>query len=69
MDVARRKEACLAMAEFYHAAVKEIVKRSLGGIIGKGDLGFNNPFVEHKLRQLPDDRRMVRESFQQDLGW
>jgi hypothetical protein len=57
------------MAEFYHAAVKAIVKRSLGGIVGKGDLGLNNPFVEHKLRWLPDDRRVVRESFQQDLGW
>jgi hypothetical protein len=26
----RRKDACLAMAEFYHAAVKEIVKRLFG---------------------------------------
>jgi hypothetical protein len=41
------------MAEFYHAAGKEIVKRSLSRTIGQGDLGFNNPSAEHKLRPLP----------------
>jgi hypothetical protein len=64
----RRKEACLAMAEFYHAAVKETVKRSMGGIIGQGDLGFNNPYVEHKLCPLPNARREACGTFQRDLG-
>jgi hypothetical protein len=64
----RRKEACLTMAEFYHAPVKEIVKSSMGGIIGHGDLGFNNPYVEHKLRPLPNARREACGTFQRDLG-